>query len=115
MSVVSMPPSVRKSPPASCGSACRYRAIARLLGQRHLDAGLGRLLTAMVLAPRFAADDVEAVLARLLQHLTLDPGHLAHVVELAVLAFDLAEEAVVAHPVGRHLTQPRAAFRTEVI
>ena len=58
---------------------------------------------------------VAAVLARLRRHLALGPGDVAHVVELPVLGFDLAQDAVVAHPVGGALHQPGAALGAEVV
>src|SRR5262245_61834610 len=56
-----------------------------------------------------------AVLDILAGYLTLAPGGVADDIEAAQLHVELFQEAVIPHPVGQHMPQPRAALTTIII
>ena len=74
-----------------------------------------RQLVVLVARLLLDLDQVTAVLDVLARHLALDEQDVARRIVAADLAGGVAQEAVVAHPVGEMMRQPRAALGAVVV
>src|SRR5262252_363281 len=103
------------APPTAFVACTTYAHASRATRQLHHAAAQHRELVVLVARLLLDLDQVMALLDVLARHLAVDEQQIAGRIVPADLAGGPAQEAVVAHPVGQMMGEPRAALGAVVV